>query len=215
MSSSHAPSNETFQRLGAITREMHRSLSGLGEAGGDAHAAISSSNVQERLTHLGKITEDAANKVLNLVDAAQPACEALAQRAQHLSVALANWEASEIDPTQASLSLQEILQACKTFVLASTEFANEQRVVLREIMLAQDFQDLSGQVINKVIDVVTRTEQQMLQLLVDSAPAGSDLANLPVPSVRKSVNQQLQGPQAADKALSQSKVDDLLASLGF
>lgn len=210
MSSNSPPSDpsETYSRLGAITREMHRSLSGLGASAPDLSAsAHAQPNVQERLNHLGKITEDAANKVLNLVEAAQPACESLAQRAQTLAVALADFDTHGAEHTADTVAL---LEACKTFVQASTQFANEQRVVLSEIMLAQDFQDLSGQVIKKVIDIVTHTEQQMVQLLVDSAP-GQHTGKAAPPLA----HDKLLGPQTSDKALDQGKVDDLLASLGF
>jgi chemotaxis protein CheZ len=71
-------------------------------------------------------------------------------------------------------------------------------------MMAQDFQDLSGQVINKVIKIITRTEKQLLELLVSHTPQAK------VETVTK-----LEGPQTPDKAMKQDDVDDLLASLGF
>jgi chemotaxis protein CheZ len=78
-------------------------------------------------------------------------------------------------------------------------------------MMAQDFQDLSGQVIKKVIDIINRTELQLVQLLVDSAPNQSPKEAAEFTGE----THQLQGPQAADAALAQGDVDDLLASLGF
>jgi chemotaxis protein CheZ len=73
-------------------------------------------------------------------------------------------------------------------------------------MLTQDFQDLSGQVIKKVIDMITRTEQQLVHLLIDDG----DL------EVVDPIDQAaLQGPQTPEKALAQDDVDDLLASLDF
>jgi chemotaxis protein CheZ len=71
-------------------------------------------------------------------------------------------------------------------------------------MMAQDFQDLSGQVINKVIKIITRTEKQLLELLVSHTPQAK------AETVTK-----LEGPQTPDKAMKQDDVDDLLASLGF
>jgi chemotaxis protein CheZ len=84
--------------------------------------------------------------------------------------------------------------------------------------MAQDFQDLSGQVIKKVIDIITRTEMQLVHLLLDSAPesaatvaAAEKMQPLPV----NADTHVLEGPQTADTALQQNDVDDLLASLGF
>ena len=85
--------------------------------------------------------------------------------------------------------------------------ADQQHETLSEIMLSQDFQDLSGQVIQKVVKIITETEDQLLGLLLKHAPMqASDLTH-------KSAD--LQGPQVEGKALEQGDVDDLLASLGF
>jgi len=80
--------------------------------------------------------------------------------------------------------------------------------------MAQDFQDLSGQVIKKVIDIITRTEMQLVQLLIDSSPEA--VVKAPVSEGVASVDTHvLEGPQTDATALKQDDVDDLLASLGF
>ncbi|HVL75913.1 MAG TPA: protein phosphatase CheZ, partial [Noviherbaspirillum sp.] len=85
------------------------------------------------------------------------------------------------------------------------------RQQLLDIMMAQDFQDLTGQVIRRVTELAHGIEQQLLQLLIDYAP----------PEVRREAgNGLLNGPQInptgnADVVSSQSQVDDLLDSLGF
>jgi chemotaxis protein CheZ len=73
-------------------------------------------------------------------------------------------------------------------------------------MMTQDFQDLSGQVIKKVIAIISQTEQQLLSLLMHSAP---DHLEFERPKA------ELAGPQVPDKALRQDDVDEMLASLGF
>ena len=81
-----------------------------------------------------------------------------------------------------------------------------------EILMAQDFQDLTGQVIKKMMEVVNDVETQLLQVLIDNVPAEK----------RQEIsthNSMLNGPQihagAADAVADQSQVDDLLESLGF
>ena len=81
--------------------------------------------------------------------------------------------------------------------------------------MAQDFQDLSGQVIKKVIDIITRTEMQLVQLLVDSAPPAEKPTSKIAEGEVTVDNHVLEGPQTAEAALKQDDVDDLLASLGF
>jgi chemotaxis protein CheZ len=99
-----------------------------------------------------------------------------------------------------------MMQQCADYAERAADFAQRQNALLTGIMLTQGFQDLSGQVIKKVVDIITRTECQLLDLLVETAPVagGSTLAG-----------SGLQGPQVPAKALKQDDVDDLLASMGF
>jgi chemotaxis protein CheZ len=201
---------EAFARLGAITREMHEAFAVLG-GGTELHNVVEEiPNARERLTHVGKMTENAANKVLNLVDAAKPECDDLAKRGEELGQSLARMAASD------DLSIERaraLMGVCGKFAERTAGFASKQADILSDIMMAQDFQDLSGQVIKKVIDIINRTEMQLVQLLMDSAP------NQPEKTVAVAEftgeTHQLQGPQAEEKALGQSDVDDLLASMGF
>lgn len=198
---------EAYLRLGNITREMHEALSVLG--GNQLHDIVDEMpNARDRLAHVGKMTEEAANKVLNLVDAAKPECDDLAKRGVELGQSLSRMAAQEdlnIDRARA------LMGVCGKFAERTATFADKQAGVLSDIMMAQDFQDLSGQVIKKVIDIITRTEIQLVQLLVDSTPR---------PEGKEEVEftgetHQLQGPQTTDAALAQNDVDDLLASMGF
>jgi chemotaxis protein CheZ len=91
---------------------------------------------------------------------------------------------------------------------AKLKITNEQ---LMEIMMAQDFQDLTGQVIKKVVDVVQVMETQLLSLLIEAMPeqrkaeAPEGLLNGPV----------ISSAGRGDVVTSQAQVDDLLESLGF
>lgn len=104
-----------------------------------------------------------------------------------------------------------LMGQCGKFAERTASFASGQADVLSDIMMSQDFQDLSGQVIKKVIDIISRTELQLVQLLVDSAP---HIEKGPEDAFTGETHQ-LQGPQAASAALAQDDVDNLLASLGF
>ncbi|MBI2750999.1 MAG: protein phosphatase CheZ [Burkholderiales bacterium] len=205
---------EAFARLGAITREMHEAFAVLG-GGTELHDVVEEfPNARERLTHVGKMTENAANTVLNLVDAAKPECDDLAKRGEELGQSLARMAASD------DLSIERaraLMGVCGKFAERTAGFASKQANILSDIMMAQDFQDLSGQVIKKVIDIINRTELELVQLLVDSAPNQPvrETATEAVAAEFTGETHQLQGPQAEEKALAQGDVDDLLASLGF
>lgn len=204
--------DEAFSRLGNITREMHEALAVLG--GTQLHTIVGEMpNARDRLAHVGKMTEEAANKVLNLVDQAKPECDDLAKRGLELSQAISKMAASQ------DLSVpraRALMGQCGKFAERTAIFAGGQATVLSDIMMAQDFQDLSGQVIKKVIDIISRTEMQLVQLLVDSAPHAEETVQAAKEDVAfTGETHQLQGPQTASVALAQDDVDDLLASLGF
>lgn len=159
-------------------------------------------DARERLGHVAQMTDRAANKVLNLVDEAQPRCEAAAIEA----TALAGRLALLAEHPDLGLGESRALLAEAAAALAHQAEVNRQQAgLLSQIMLAQDFHDLSGQLIQKVVGIVEHAEQQ-LQLLL-SHSAGADAA-LPQPP-------QMAGPQVPDKAVVQEDVDDLLASMGF
>jgi chemotaxis protein CheZ len=200
--------DEAFARLGAITREMHEAFSVLGGSNEIRSVVEEFPNARERLTHVGKMTENAANTVLNLVDAAKPECDDLVKRGDELSQSLNRMAASQDLTVERARALMGV---CAKFAERTSEFAGKQGSILSDIMMAQDFQDLSGQVIKKVIDIINRTELQLVQLLVDSAP--NQVAKEEAEFTGET--HQLQGPQATAEALAQNDVDDLLASLGF
>jgi chemotaxis protein CheZ len=203
---------EAYARLGAITREMHEALTILG--GNQLNAIVAEiPDARDRLAYVGKMTEDAANKVLTLVEQAKPECDDLATRGVELSDSLKRMAA---DPAMTVEKARGLLTVCSKFADRSAKFADGQANALSDIMMAQDFQDLSGQVIKKVIDIINRTEMQLVHLLIDSAPEGASVSAALNSDVPASVDDHvLEGPQVNDKALQQSDVDDLLASLGF
>jgi chemotaxis protein CheZ len=90
-----------------------------------------------------------------------------------------------------------------------TAFTNAQ---LLEIMMAQDFQDLTGQVIKRMMDVVQEIEKQLLMVLMENIPDQPAKEKRPNDSL-------LNGPQldqnGAGVIANQAQVDDLLDSLGF
>lgn len=194
-----------FQRLGDATRELHQALHALGAMGELQRVAQEIPDARERLSYVGQMTESASHKVLNLVDGAQPLCHAHAERARELAqaIAAANADPQACGPEEA----KALLARCAVHAREGAEFAASQGQVLSCIMLAQDFQDLSGQVIKKVVDMITRTEHQLLQMLLDH-PSAADAAT-------PASAQGLEGPQTPDKAFAQDDVDDLLASMGF
>jgi len=153
----------------------------------------------ERLAYVKEMTAQAANKVLGLVDEGMDKAEQVRRQGKDLSESLARLATS---PDLSVERARAMMRLCAAYAASAAAFAEREKSLHGEIMMAQDFQDLSGQVINKVIRMLEHAEEPLNALVGEIAP--------PVAAA-----DQLQGVQTPDKALKQDDVDDLLASLGF
>lgn len=196
-----------FNRIGHLARNLHDSLRELGYDKSLEEAARQIPDARERLNYIAQMTEQAASKVLNACDIAKPAQDELDAVVKALS---ARWDRMFAN----QLSVDEFKQLAadtRTFFAAAPTRIAITNTQLTEIMLAQDFQDLTGQVIKRVADMVQNFEKQLLQVLIESMPedrkaaAPSGLMNGPV----------ISAAGRSDVVTSQAQVDDLLESLGF
>ncbi|MFZ6871108.1 protein phosphatase CheZ [Undibacterium sp. Di27W] len=199
--------DDLLNRVGHMTRLLHDSLRGLGLDKLLERAAEDIPDARDRLDYVAQMSEKAAQRVLNATDIAIPLQEALDTDAKKLTASFSEIQAQTPLPEQYQ-QFHEQLQAY--LKLASTN-SLETKSHLMEIMMAQDFQDLTGQVIKKVTVLAQSLEQQLLQLLVDYSP--NELK-------KETVDGLLNGPQInpegnADLVANQGQVDDLLDSLGF
>jgi chemotaxis protein CheZ len=195
-----AASPEVFQQLGQITRQLHDALTHLGVMPGLQTAAQGLPDARSRLNFIAKKTGEAADKVLTSVDQA---------KAEHVRIAEATRQMAQAvvaNPVKAVAS-----GALLNFV-GDVE-AGTARIDghLTDIMMAQDFHDLTGQVVAKVVSLAGELEDSLVKLLLQTAPPEQ---------VHKAEAVVLHGPQVntearPDVVSNQGEVDDLLASLGF
>ena len=159
----------------------------------------------ERLEYVGKLTENAANRVLALVDEAKPACDEVRSRGLEIADAMRRLsEATDFDEQRSRV----LMRMCADYAARAAAFADDQNRVLTDVMMAQDYQDLSGQVIGKAMKILFRVEDELKHVLQEG--------ELPDPVANMSgTTEALAGVQVPDRALQQDDVDDLLASLGF
>ena len=208
-SAEHAGTHDEFlSRIGHMTRTLHESLRGLGLDKLIEKAASDIPDARDRLDYVARLSEQAAQKVLNATDAAGPLQDGIERSATDLS---ASWQALLANPDTDAAAWR----ALATHTVAGLESARGATSLtkghLMDIMMAQDFQDLTGQVITKVTTIAQNLEQQLVQMLVDFAPAEVK---------REYDNSLLNGPQInptgnSDVVSNQGQVDDLLDSLGF
>jgi chemotaxis protein CheZ len=195
-----ATPEQVFMQLGTLTRLLHDTLQQLGVMPNLQTAAEGLPDARSRLAYIAEKTATAADKVLNSVDRAKEEHQTIAKQTRELAASLT------ADPVRAVAS-----GAVYNFV-AEVE-SRTQRIDqhLTDIMLAQDFHDLTGQVVAKVVRLANDLEDSLVKLLVQVVP----------PEQREKVDPMvLNGPVVnaegrSDVVSNQGEVDDLLASLGF
>jgi chemotaxis protein CheZ len=200
--------DEVLSRIGHMTRALHESLRGLGLDKLIEKAASDIPDARNRLDYVARLSEKAAQNVLNATDAALPLQDTVDQHAAGLRGAWQNLLDAEgsADAPWRALALRTVSELDVSRAAVSGTKGH-----LMDIMMAQDFQDLTGQVITKVAAITQSLEQQLVQMLVDFAPE----------EVRRELDDGLlNGPQIntegrSDLVADQGQVDDLLDSLGF
>lgn len=199
--------DEMLARVGQMTRMLHENLRALGFDKLIARAAQDMPDARDRLDYVAKMTEQAAQRVLNATEAAAPLQEKIATGAENIARDWRSLMQGDCPERQYRIMAERTL----TYLDEACNNASATRQQLLDIMMAQDFQDLTGQVIKKVTELAHGIEQQLLQLLIDYAPpeirheAGSGLLNGP----------QINPAGNLDVVADQKQVDELLGSLGF
>jgi len=195
-----AVSPEVFQQLGTITRLLHDTMQQLGVMPKLQTATEGLPDARSRLSYIATKTAAAANKVLNSVDQAKAEHQSISEATRNMAKQIV------ADPVKAVAS-----GAVLNFVGEVESVTARIDDHLTDIMMAQDFHDLTGQVVAKVVTLANDLEDSLVKLLVQVVPDG----------VREHVDPSvLAGPVVnpegrTDVVSDQSEVDDLLASLGF
>ena len=205
-------SPEVFQQLGLITRQLHDTLTQLGVMPRLQEAANGLPDARSRLSYIAKKTGDAANKVLNLVDMAKAEHQGISDQTRAIAAAIV------ADPVKAVAT-----GAVMNFVEDVESATSRIDAHLTDIMMAQDFHDLTGQVVAKVVSLATDLEDSLVKLLVQAAPADQTaklMAHIAPVASATVTTAELSGPVVnpegrTDVVADQGEVDDLLASLGF
>ena len=199
---------KVFKQVGLMARQLHDTLGALGYDKLIEKTVTAIPDARDRLAYIANLTEQAACKVLNATDIANPLQEELEEGAALL---LAKWDAlyaNKLSIEEFKLLAAETRSYLKNAVPQRTSATKEQ---LMEIMMAQDFQDLTGQVIKKVVALAQDLESQLMSILIETIPGEKRT---------ESVTSLLNGPVVnaggrSDVVVSQQQVDDLLDSLGF
>jgi len=202
-----------FQEVGRLTRQLHDTMNSFSLD--SKIVELTSKDIpdaKERLHYVIAMTEQAANQTMAVIESLTPISQELSDQANKLSNKWDRFLAKDMPFEEFKNMSQEI-----TVHFAQTK----ERVAcvqsgLTDILMAQSFQDITGQIIRRVIDLVQEMEHGMVELVRLSGGkmktgAPLDLAEPELPGpVIPGVDD-----KANDVASNQDDVDDLLSSLGF
>ncbi len=193
--------------IGHLTRALHDTMRELGYDKTLERAVGKMPDTRDRLNYISTLTEQAAVKTLNAVEETKPMQQKLESGATELS---AQWQAlfeRKLDTEQFKALVHQTRNYLQDVPL-NTKATNAK---LMDVVVAQDYQDLTGQVLKKLAETVQQLENQLVALLIETLPEDkkkemdASLLNGPV----------INAEGRSDVVTNQAQVDDLLESLGF
>lgn len=212
---------DLFLELGKLTRNLHEALNSFRlDTRLNELAAYDIPDAKERLNHVVAMTEQAANRTLNALDEVDPVCRNLEQRAGELDAEWQRFRRREMDANE----FRDLAHQLDGFLGQLRSEVTTVRGHLSEVMMAQDFQDLTGQIIRRVIELVHELEESLVDLVRvggERMKVGDNQAEPKREKPAETIEANGTGPTVPNvddetKVVnSQDEVDDLLSSLGF
>ncbi|HEC58194.1 hypothetical protein LCGC14_0495650 [marine sediment metagenome] len=204
--------SELFHQVGKLTRELHESLNSFNL---DSRLVDLTENdmpnTRDRLNYVITTTEDAAHKTLGFIDETLPLANSLKETAEKIDESWHRFRMREMNATEFRTLSKEI----EAYLPLVKQHSDQIHSNLTDMMMAQGFQDLTGQVIRQVITLVEEVESNLVRLVKVS---GKHLENKKEDKIVDPIK--AEGPQINAKnnpnvVNNQDEVDDLLSSLGF
>lgn len=202
---------DIYKEMGKLTRELHDAISAFGM---DEQINVLAENeipdARQRLHHVIDMTDQAAHRTLTAVEESLPICEELESRSNTLHDDWKRFKKRDMDVNE----FKALAKRLDVFFDVNTNDAGKLRESLTNVLMAQDFQDLTSQIIKKVIKLVEDVESNLVQIIKITGGA-EDKAKAKKPEDK------LAGPvvpgvnDGVDVIEGQDDVDDLLSSLGF
>jgi chemotaxis protein CheZ len=213
-----------YQEVGKLTRELHSAIVNfqIDPSMPQAEEVSQITDATERLSYVVRLTENAANRTMDLVEQSTPLMNGLSTDAQALSADWGRFMRREISAEE----FRDLARRVDVFLTRSEQETHEVAGHLNSILLAQDYQDLTGQVIKRVTQLVTEVESNLLKLVLMASQVDRfagiehDEEAFRQQKEQEKLHSKGEGPQIhADKredvVSGQDDVDDLLSSLGF
>ena len=224
-----ARDNTIYTEVGRLTRGLHDAIrnfdidtSSTENLSDESASSVSQmANAQDRLDYVINLTQKAADKTMDMVEEGIPVAAELGQSAEQIR---SDWGRLLRREMQAD-EFRDLYQRIDQHLVSTVSNSDVLSQKFNEILMAQDFQDLTGQVIKKVISLVQEVEDRLVELMRvagqveeltgiitgDEAKPSKDIQGLDSAAEGPQVNAELR----EDVVSGQDDVDDLLSSLGF
>ncbi|RYV02617.1 protein phosphatase [Shewanella sp. OPT22] len=203
---------DLYDEIGKLTRQLHSAL--IEFQVDNRLKELTNTDIpdaKERLNYVIDMTEQAANKTMDAVEESLPLANALITNINNVQP---QWDRL----MRRDLDLQNFKKLCfdiQDMMQRSGHDSVRLRDLLNQILMAQDFQDLTGQMIRRVITLVHEVESNLISMLTIFGEQSNENEN---PSTINKI--EAEGPivnadTREDVVTGQDEVDDLLSSLGF
>lgn len=208
--------SDLYREMGKLTRELHDAITAFGmDEQISTLAQQEIPDARQRLRHVIEMTDQAAHRTLTAVEESLPICEELESRSRNLQEDWQRFMKRDMDINE----FKQLAKRLDEFFSANTGDAGKLHTSLTNVLMAQDFQDLTSQIIKKVIKLVQEVESNLVEL-IKLTRSNDDVEVARLPESQKK-EEKLAGPVVpgvndGDTTVSgQDEVDDLLSSLGF
>lgn len=212
---SSARESGLYNEVGKMTRQLHDAMENFcNETRIDELAEDEIPDARTRLRHVITLTQKSADRSLTAVEDTMPKCDSLSDRIEALGKDWQHFKKREMTVEQ----FRELSARLENFFVEAEKDTSDIRSGLNEIMMAQDFQDLTGQIITRVIELVEEVEGNLVELV---RLTGERMTKSPIEEENKEASKiaaegpQVPGAGSATAVSGQDEVDDLLSSLGF
>lgn len=206
--------SELFAEIGKLTRQLHDSLNNFQvDTRLNDLATADIPDAKERLNFVISRTEEAANKTMDAVESIFPVVDTIQQQISTVNPLWQKLMHNDLDVGEFKALCRDIDILLKT----TEKETGHMHSLMTDVLMAQDFQDLTGQVIRKVIDLVHEVEESLINMLTAFGLSSEEAKTAHLPKVGENL---VEGPivnteNRTDVVSDQDDVDDLLSSLGF
>lgn len=205
--------NSLFVELGRLTRDFHDALMGFRlDSRFTDIAETEIPDARDRLNHVIKMTNDSAESTLGAVEESIPVCDELTTQSEELKEKWLRFQRKEMQADE----FRELSGSMSDYFSKTISDATSIKENLNKVLMAQSFQDLTGQIIKQVITLVDEVENNLVNLVKLSSNAIAHPGGVENKKTRSSLDgPQIPGNESATSVSGQDEVDDLLSSLGF